>query len=388
MTTTDEATVLVVDDSERNRALVSGLLSPRYRVVEAAGGAQALTLLESQSIDLVLLDVMMPEMDGFETCALLKGQRREEFLPILMLTALNDQQARNSGLAAGADDFLTKPVDRLELNLRVAAFVRLRRQDRTIRSQLEEVLHLAALKDDLISLIVHDLRNPLAGILAVLDLIRSGNTDPELLSDVQMAHRSASELRVILDDMLELRGLSQGHIPLRRESSRLSEVVSDALAAVAGTARAKEVHLNLLASDDVRLSVDRKLIRRAIENLVVNAIRHSPARSAVDVIIRQAPGGVAIEVSDAGPGVPDVYKPVLFDQYKSVEGTGGGGRRGFGLGLYQVKLVAAAHGGAASVRDREGGGATFRLVLPDGVAEAVTPPVPSVPAARRQSGTA
>jgi DNA-binding response OmpR family regulator len=193
----------VVDDDARNRAVVHGMLGRLYDVVEAGNAEQALEEVRAGGVDLVLLDVMMPVVSGYELCPQLKAVRGD-FLPVLMLTALSDQEDRNRGLEAGADDFLSKPVNRRELTLRVATFLRIRAQERVIGQQLAALRELGALKDDLISLIVHDLRNPLAGILGFLEVLRAEVADASR-DDVEAAMKVARRLSETLNDMLQVR---------------------------------------------------------------------------------------------------------------------------------------------------------------------------------------
>ena len=134
------STILVVDDEELNRSLLRALLSASFDVLEASSGVAALEILGRAPVDLVLLDVMMPELDGFATCKLIKAQPRDSLLPVILVTALGEQEDRNRGLESGADDFLRKPVDRRELLLRVRSFLRLRGQEQIIRGQVEERL--------------------------------------------------------------------------------------------------------------------------------------------------------------------------------------------------------------------------------------------------------
>src|SRR5439155_1665515 len=204
--------------------------------------------------DLVLLDVMMPGMTGYDVCKKIKERSGQPFLPVLLVTALSEQEQKNLGLQAGADDFLTKPVDRRELLLRVRSFLRLRAQDALIR-------------------------------------------------------------------------------------------------------------LSTAVEGDPVASVDGKLVRRAIENLLGNAMKYTPAGRDVSVALRHRDAAVEIEVADRGPGIPAELRSTMFQKYGSVEAKKGGSRKGFGLGLYMVKLVADGHGGAAEVVDREGGGAVFRVRL-------------------------
>ena len=354
-------TVLVVDDEERNRALVEAWLGQDFRVLQAQDAASAIAVIEAHDVDLVLLDVMMPGESGIDVCRKLKA-RPKAYLPVLLLTALRDQDDRIAGLAAGADDFLTKPIDRYELRLRVETFVRLRRNELQIREQLDALARLAALKDDLVSLLVHDLRNPLAGLFGWLHVIEA-DAPAGVREDVGAAIEAASRLKEATEDLLQIHAIEAGALALDRAPIELDHVVREAASAVSGAARNRGVTLEL-APTKCRAIADGALLRRALENLVANAIRYAPPGSTVECSARLAHGRCTIEVADRGPGVPDAQKPMLFTKFAAVEPSMRRTRRGFGLGLYLVDLVARAHGGSAVVRDRDGGGTVFAIELP------------------------
>ncbi len=358
-------TILVVDDDATNRALIRAYLNDDGRVVEAASGPEALQLLRAEPIDLLLIDVMMPGMSGYELCREVKGKTsRDVLLPVLMLTALTEQESRNAGLEAGADDYLNKPVNRHELRLRVAAFLKLRGQDRLIRRQVEELRQLDALKDDLVSLMVHDMRSPLAAVLAELDMLRSDIPDEALREGAVSAYAAAGRLREIVDDILQVRLLEEGKLNLSLQSCPISDIVKEAVAGVESVATERGVSVALALDGGLPLSVDRKLVRRAVENILANAIKYSPRSAFVEVQTRVAEGGIEVAVADRGPGIPDALKSKLFEKFGSVEMARGEARRGYGLGLYLVRLVASAHGGRTVAQNREGGGSVFGLWLP------------------------
>ena len=372
------AAILVVDDEPANRRLLRACLGKIYDVYDVEGAAPALELLNHQSVDLCLLDVMMPEMGGFELCREIK-RRQRQYLPVVLLTGLGSQEDRNAGLLAGADEFLTKPFNRHELLLRVRALIRLREQDQQIRRQLTaltaeqehtrlqmtELAELAAMKDDLVSLMVHDLRNPLTGIVGFLDLLSEDTPDPETRRDAMAALEASGRVRETLDDLLCVRMLETSSLSLNRERVRAESVVEDAMGSLRGAARARRVEIHKRAeSNDLMLDGDRKLVRRAVENLLSNALKYAPQGSVVSAAIRRAGSDVEIEVTDRGHGVPDAAKQQVFRKFASVEAARGEARRGVGLGLYLVSLVATAHGGSATVRDGKDGGAAFSLYLP------------------------
>src|SRR5713101_1051879 len=309
----DRPKVLIVDDDPLNRSLLRVALAPSCSVIEAENGTQALALVVSGDPDVVLLDVMMPGMSGHDVCRLIKSRPDQPLLPVILLTALDEQEDRNAGLAAGADDFLSKPFDRRELLLRTRAFARLRRNEMLVRAQLHELAELQALKDDLVSLMVHDMRNPLTGLLANLDML-SG----EVSLDPAQAKQDAAE------------ALQLAHVPL-------AEVTREAAETLQGEARARNVELRLGAAADPVVPIDRKLARRCVENLIANALKYSRSGDRVDVNVLTESRGARIDVADRGPGVPEEAKKTVFERFGTVEARRDN-RRGFGLGLYLVSL--------------------------------------------------
>ena len=359
-------TILVVDDEERNRLFLRPLLRDQYRILEAENAAAAFAVLERERVDLVLLDVMMPEMTGFEACKLIKDQYRDPFLPVLLVTGLTDQQQRKIGLQSGADDFLTKPVDPEELLLRTRAFLRLRAQDALIRQQLKQLKKMQWAQDEMISLMVHDLRSPLSGIMAHLQLLLGGLPEGTARQDAGAALRAADSMFSTLEDALQVRLLEEGRLEIHRIRVDVPELMKSAVATLEAVARRKQIGLELRVEMERPASLDEKLVRRAIENLVGNAVKYTPAGKDIAVVVRQVASAVVIEVADRGPGIPADMRASMFEKFGSVEAKKGGIRKGIGLGLYMVKLVAEGHGGKVEILDRDGGGALFRLQLEDG----------------------
>jgi two-component system, sensor histidine kinase and response regulator len=358
--------ILVVDDEQRNRALVQALLSKDHEVREAGDGPTALAMIAAGGIDLVVLDVMMPGMSGFDVCQQIKTAAGHDLLPVLLVTALSDRTDRQTGLEAGADDFLSKPVDRHELILRVRHYLRLRRQHQLLARQYEALQELAALKDDLVTLMVHDLRNPLTGICGLMQVLELDTDDPVRRADVQNAREGADKMRETLDDLLQVRLLEEGRLVLSRSNVPLAELTRSASVSVEGAARLRGLRVDRRIPLDLKLWADAKLMRRAIENLISNAIKFSPSSQTVEVSAVVVDGSVEIRVEDRGKGVPADKRTQLFEKFGGITVQRGSDRRGFGLGLYLVRLVAEAHGGTVTVRDREGGGTSLILTLPEG----------------------
>lgn len=368
--TNQRTTVLVVDDEPLNRRLVAAILGGEHTVVAAADAAEAFEILAGGGIDLVLLDVRLPGMNGFDACAEIKRRHAEPFLPVVLLTALSDSDSRVRGFEAGADDFLSKPFDHRELVLRTRAFLGVRVRDEQIRAQLGELQRLEQLKDDLAALLVHDMRNPLAGLDGLLYLLADGATGEhaEIIGEALSASRV---LRSSLEDLLKIRLLEQNELSLARTPVTLRAVAQEAALTLEGDARMRGLRIQVTGDERLIVAVDAALLRRAIENLLANALRYAPPRSTVDVDVSAHDDSAEIAVADRGPGVPDDEKRAVFGKYRrSVESRvlGPAPRCGTGLGLYLVKLASEAHGGSARVDDRADGGAVFRITLPQAAA--------------------
>ncbi len=354
--------VLVVDDEPINRALLRGILGDTYTVLEARDAAQAYDVLARESVDVVLLDVVMPGGEsGIDACRKIKASA-QDFLPVLLLTGLSEQEDRNAGLQAGADDFLTKPIDRQELRLRVAAFSKLRSQDRQIREQLAALKELNALQNDLAMFLVHDLKNPLTGVFGHLQLLMLDAT-PVQREDIAAALSATGRMHQTVNDILQICVLETGAMKIVKSDVHLDGIISTALATLSGAARDKNLSLRA-ASSGIIAHVDGVLLRRAVENLVSNAVSHAPEGSLVEVCVRGDGPMFVIGVADRGRGIPDHRKSTLFTKFGAVDSEAQRMRRGFGLGLYFVQLVAKAHGGGVAVHDHPGGGTLFELSLP------------------------
>ncbi|MCC7074028.1 MAG: hybrid sensor histidine kinase/response regulator [Deltaproteobacteria bacterium] len=359
--TTDRATILVVDDDLLHRELVRAALADMCAVVEADCADAALRAVQRHAVDLVVLDVVMPGDSGIEACRAIKALTNGR-VPVLFVSALQDREHRLAGLSAGADDFLTKPFDRTELRLRVDMFLRLRAQARTIREQLDALQRLDALKDDLASLLIHDLKHPLAGVFAWLAIARS-SAPPEIADDLDQALSAAARVRDAINDLLQIRAFEQGRLVPVSKDLALHELVADVVSTHQGVAQGREVTL-AVQTTPTTFAGDAQLLRRALDNLLANAIKYAPVASTIDVVVRHDGADVVIEVCDRGPGVPVDRRADLFTKFGALDPASLRTRRGFGLGLYLVQLVAEAHGGRTGVRDRPQGGAIFEIVVP------------------------
>ncbi|MBL8955367.1 MAG: response regulator [Myxococcaceae bacterium] len=353
--------MLIVDDDADIRRLLKVRLAREHDVVEADCGAAALAAVATHPVDLAIVDMMMPGMTGIDVCRKLK-EGESGFLPVILLTALTDQLDRNAGLAAGADEYLAKPIDAVELGLRVRHLLRLREQDRVIQAQLAELKRVAMLKDELTELLVHDMRNPITAMVVALQLLQRELSRPADRELVELGLTAGQRVKDTLCDLLEVTRLERGELSLARARVSVDDLVQDAVRTLRPTARDAGVAVSVVSAEPLHAELDRKLLLRALENLLANAVRHT--RQSIDVSLSRAGDLAIIAIADRGGGIPDPLKEGLFEKFGGVELKRAGAVRGFGLGLYMVRLVVQAHGGHVEVDDREGGGTVFRLTLP------------------------
>ena len=374
------ATILVVDDNLQNREVAEGhLVGAGYAVLQAESGAAALVLLEARRPDLVLLDVLMPGMDGFQTCRRIRALPEIGDTPVLFLTALGDLETHKAALDSGADDFLTKPLNRTELLIRVRSLLRikqmsdeLRRNYEVIRSQRNELLAAQRQKEELTTLIVHDLKNPLSSILSNVQYVLGRNApvpdERDALEDVMRA--SQSMVRLVMNLLDVSRSEDGALVPLVTEFD-LPVLLGEVCSEMGRRIEDKEQHLVLAVTPGVgALRGDRDLVRRLLENLIDNAYKYGPRRATISIDL--TPGtmddgaeAVEIRVRDEGEGIPTAYRQLIFEKYGRFDRPGAqDARTSHGLGLVFCRRAVNVHGGAIWIDDGPGRGGCFCVRLP------------------------
>lgn len=366
------ATILVVDDNPENRALASAALEDEgYAVVLATSGLEAIAAFEQHRPDCVLLDVRMPGMDGFATCARLRALPGGVETPILFLTALRDVDTFDQALRAGGDDFLTKPIRPTELVLRVLAALKLRRMNAELREHVElvrrqrdAVMRLQLQKEQLTAFIVHDLKNPVNAIdLHAQRVLRRRDHPQSVASSAQQIRDEARSLLRLIYNLLDLHKAEEGELSPRVGAFDLREMAAQILEAFEVRAGFDEIKLvSAVEVDSVKGDAD--LLRRVLENLLDNAIRHTPEGGTVRVSARAKDGQVEIRVADSGQGIDPEMRDKVFQRFVQLEHHGAASTRGGrGLGLAFCRLAVEAHGGRIWIEDGEPG-AVFSLSLP------------------------
>jgi signal transduction histidine kinase len=363
---TAAARILVVDDEPRNVLLLQELLESRgYIVWTAANGMEALTVAQERSPDVMLLDVMMPLLNGFDVCRRLKADQGTSMIPVLLVTSLNAREDRLAGIGAGANDFITKPIDTGDLLLRVRNAVTTKRLHDEVTSQFLKLRELEAARDTLTHMIVHDLRSPLTGLQGYLDLLRvavvAGSSD-ESLEFARDAHSVAEHLKEMISQVLDVSRLESGDMPLSQEDTNLVHLLTSAVASLGPPPNGIDVVYE--TAEPVVVACDRDVVTRVVANLVGNAFKFAPRRGEVRIGLEAGDRMVRVTVSDNGPGVDLEHRKVIFEKFGQAPLGRAGKARSTGLGLTFCKLAIEAHGGRIGVDSGTGGGARFWIELP------------------------
>lgn len=366
------ATVLVVDDNQANRLLVQDTLEDEgFHVVMCAGGEEAVARFAAGGIDCVLLDVRMPGVDGITTCERIRRSAAGKTTPIIFLTALRDVDTFERAIAAGGDDFLTKPVQPAELLARVQTSLKVRRmsaelheQYALLRQQRDDLMRTHLQKERLMAFVVHDLKNPVNSMdLQAQVVLMEAELPPGVREAVQQIRAEAQTLGRMITNLLDLSKSDEGKLTPKLVPVPLQPLVDAMLSELAADAARHEVRLSSRV-DVATVTADKDLLRRVLGNLAENAIRHAPPGSSVQITVEPADGDVEIRVADSGPGVPAAMRETIFDAFVQVDGDRPRARGGRGLGLTFCKLAVLAHHGRIWVEDAAPG-AIFCVRLPN-----------------------
>lgn len=374
-----EPLILIVDDEERNVKLLRAMITAKkYRTATAANGAEALRIVQETPPDLILLDVMMPGLNGFEVCARLKQSEATKTIPVIMVTALTEKEHRIKAMESGADDFLSKPVDQTELAVRVKSLLRIKSYHdellvsyREIADQNAKLEELEKVRDGLAHMIIHDLRNPLTAISTFLQLTQMEKeglkeSHQEKLDRCQFF---CQELEAMIQNLLDISKMEEGKLELKPEITDLRGLIQGVMGRFAPAIAEREICLESAISQDLpAFTLDPSLIKRVIVNLVDNAIRYTPRQGTVTVGVDFAPenGGLHLAVKDSGRGLSPEYHQKIFNKFEQVNMEKEGYRAGSsGLGLTFCKMAVEAHGGKIWVESEgEGKGCTFWILIP------------------------
>ena len=363
-----EYKILIVDDVVSNVLLLKILLTnEKFQVCTANNGTTCIEMAKKEHPDLILLDVMMPDISGFDTAVILKKDEETKEIPIIFLTALNTPADLVHGFQVGASDFLTKPFNKEELVMRVMQQISLVAAKRIIEKQNAELRATLNNRDKMYSVIAHDLRSPMASIRMVLNLVIQSATPesvgPELFMLLDNANKEAEEVHDLLDNLLKWTKSQTGKLTVVTQELDLCDIIPGAVEIFDMIAASKHITLEQIGTNQsIKVLADNDMMKTVLRNFMSNAIKFSPEGSTIQISVNNEGEFARVSVKDQGVGIAADRLGSIFHKGESTSGTGG--EEGSGLGLQLCQDFARKNGGDCFVESVEGEGSTFSFTIP------------------------
>jgi signal transduction histidine kinase len=365
---TETQKILIIDDQVENFEIMEAFLSnDAYQLYYASSGTKAFSLLETLEPDVILLDIMMPEMDGIEVCTRLRNNDIYQSIPIIMVTALNTKEDLAHALEQGANDFVTKPINSLELCSRVRAHLRTKSQHDELKRLLKLREEALEMREDLSNMIVHDLRNPLATIVLAAGIVQRYidqlDRRPLILKKIAQILESSHKLEDMIDGLLLMAKLESGKILFNATPTDLYELGLEALKDFELVANSRQIQLiGELPDPHKSVLTDTTILRRVIDNLMSNALKFSPEGSQVTLTLQYlSENHFRVQVADRGKGISQADKEKIFEKFEV--GSLKKNTSQTGLGLAFCKIVIEAQGGTLAIVDNTPQGAIFIMEI-------------------------
>ncbi len=366
-------TVLVVDDNPDIRDYVAGCMKGAYHVVKAFDGQNALEKVRQVKPDLIISDVMMPNMNGYELCRAVKSDAVLQGTPLILLTSRASLDEKIQGLEAGADDYLTKPFSAKELLVRAHNLLHLglhqkalQKLNEELKTTNEELREVSQMKSQLLRIAAHDLKNPLNGIREFAKILKdelTTNAPGQELLD--LIHTSSDQMLDMVSKLLDSEALESGQIVLEKEPISVSAIAEAVVRRNRPQAERKgeQILLHLDSYDDCIVDASREWLRDAMDNLLSNAIKYSPHHKRIWVSVRRHGDVVRFSVRDEGPGLTNEDKEKLFGKFQRLSAVPTNDESSTGLGLSIVKQIIDMHEGRVWAESEYGKGSTFVIEL-------------------------
>lgn len=361
--------ILIVDDREENiYALHELLLAQDREFFFATNGNDALKIALKEKLSLILMDVQMPGLDGFETAELLKSHHRTSSVPIIFVTAISKEKKYIiKGLEEGAVDYLFKPIDPDVTKAKVSSFLKLYQQQKELEEKNIALANLNAEKNHFLGIASHDLRTPLGHIKMFSDLIlsdSSGLTDNNL-KYLKIIKNASESLLTLVNNLLDVAKIESGTINLNLENVDLKSLIEQNLVVNRALAGKKEIEIAFNPErSELFTFIDQKQVEQVLNNLLTNAIKFSGKGTRIDVGFVVKDKLVEVSVKDQGQGIPEVEMEKLFKPFQKISVKSTAGEDSTGLGLAIVKKIIELHQGKIWVNSAVGQGSTFSFSLP------------------------
>ncbi len=360
-------TMLIVDDNPQNLMVLGSILQKEgFKIAAAKDGKAAVELAHKVNPDMILMDIMMPEMDGYQATKILKSEERYQNVPIIFLSAKTEAEDIVEGFSAGGADYITKPFKKLELLIRVRHHLALRRSRQIIEEQTETLRKIIATRDKLFSIIAHDLRNPLVNIKMLITGLQQSkiNLSPEKSERMMMLFsKSVDETYSMLENLLEWARSQRGTINHNPAPFSVKMAITEVTNLFEEPLKRKGLELKITIAEDFNVYADKNLFTTTLRNLISNSVKFTPTGF---IEVQASPGEMVatIKVIDTGLGISSENIGKLFKETEHFSTYGTSNEKGSGLGLNLCKDFAEKNGGTIGVESEEGKGSTFWFTVP------------------------
>ncbi len=360
-----KATIMVVDDVPANLKLLESMLQAQnYRVVAFPKGALALKAAHKNPPDLILLDINMPEMDGYEVCERLKEDERLKDIPVLFISALSETLDKVKAFNAGGVDYVTKPFQFEEVHARVETHLELYLKKHELQDAYDKLKELETMRDNLVHMIVHDMRTPLQGISGFLELAQLSPLPEKVNGYINVSLDSANVLLDMVTSLLDVSKMESGQMTPDLSPNDIGVILMEIYQKF-DLIKGQRTMLVSKPDEAVIVPCDSSLIQRVVQNLVSNAFKFTDKEDgAIELSIEPKEKTVRVSISDNGDGISEEHQKNIFDKFYQVEARKQGKAHSTGLGLTFCKLAVEAHGGNIGVNSKPHHGTTFWFELP------------------------
>lgn len=360
--------ILIVDNIRTNFEILRKSLMPEgYHLLFSNNGKTALELVNNNKPDLILMDLLRPEMEGFETCALLKNSESTKDIPIIFVTELSDTEAILRGFALGAIDYITKPFCLDEVRTRVRVQIQLLTASNQLKENKQTFIELNEFKNSFINMALHDLCNSLYVVCGITEILMKTNgtlSTDKFKEYINMIYSSGETMLSLVNNVLSNAEIEKGNLNINIEPGPIKKLIKERIELFKTRAQLKNIEIHSSLNEIERVLLDKNYVSRVIDNLISNAIKFSECNKSIYVDLEQEDSHAKVSVRDEGPGISREDQTKLFRTFQRLSARPTDGERSIGLGLSIVKKIIEAHNGSLRVSSHLGSGSTFSFLLP------------------------
>lgn len=361
----EKSTIMAVDDNPANLGLLENMLSSQgHRVLSFPSGEMALRALEETKPDLILLDINMPGMNGYEICTWLKKDARFREIPVIFISAVSDSMEKVKAFSLGAVDYVTKPFNFAEVRGRIAAHIELQRQKRKLHDAYQSLQAAEEIRDSLVHMVVHDMNTPLTSASGFLQLALAPGREEKAPYYIRKALNSLDVVLLMTASLLDVSRMESGEMTLRLTALDIAELIDNILEKISPLKKGRQLEFTCLKRP-LTVKCDAQIVERIIQNILGNSLKftsENDGRVFIEAVAGK--GKVRISVSDNGPGIPEEFHERIFDKFAQLTSAKTVRGHSAGLGLAFCKMAVEAHGGRIGLESEPGRGSVFWFELP------------------------